>query len=77
MVSVEQKMISPFSSLCAILSLSELHCTTAHSKPQQKPENGASICQHLTSRISLPTALLYIEREMEGRRAEEEFCQLI
>lgn len=62
-VSVEQKMICPFSSLCVVLSLSELHCTVARSKPQQKPENWASICQHLTTWLSLPTALLYTGRD--------------
>lgn len=67
-VSVEQKMICSFSFLCAYLCLSlfELHFTTAHYEVQQKPENWASICQHLTAWLSLPTALLYTERERDG-----------
>lgn len=46
-----------FSFLCRFLC--GLHCTPAHSEPQQ---NWASICRHLATRLSLPTVLLYTER---------------
>lgn len=56
-VSAEQKIICPLSSLCALLSLSlsVLPWMMAHSELQQKPQNWASICQHLTTCLSLQT----------------------